>query len=228
MNLQEFSTEASSYSETGFDFISYNDFHYVPLNQEPYKQTFEMNFNWFNPQLEEQEPVHSLSTIQKAISKKKSPMSSPTWTVRSSINKTSLSSPRNEDSLENKNIVKNYSNAIAAFAITVTAIPYLKELAQELNVRVSQFQAFVTNRKKKLTSIEAFKDLLVINNNDSELDKAFKIMFKRISEVFVKYFSVNWIFSGKLQYKQAHLKYRFKMLRRIRDPSLFSNTKGKL
>jgi len=130
-------------------------------------------------------------------------------------------------SLGEKNLIKNYANAIASFAITFTARPYIEPLAKERGIRLSEFDKFVLQKKKSLTSLESFKEILTISKADSGKERIFKEIFRRAAVVFVKYFSVNWIFSGKLQYKDIHLKYRFKMLRGIQNPELFSNFREK-
>jgi hypothetical protein len=61
--------------------------------------------------------------------------------------------------------------------------------------------------------------------SDTEKEMEFKNILKKLGEIFIKNFSVNWIFSGKMTYKEAHLKFRFKMLRRIRNPELFTYLK---
>jgi len=63
---------------------------------------------------------------------------------------------------------------------------------------------------------------LLPEKNENPMITKFKRLFQVISEIFIKYFSVNWIFDSKVQYKQAHLKFRFKILRRIQNPELFT------
>lgn len=126
-----------------------------------------------------------------------------------------------------KNIVRNYGNAIAAFAISPLAIPYLEPLVVKEGVSIQEFQAFVSKRKEYITNINNFRALLQEYEDDDEREKKFKRIFREVGKVFVKYFSVNWIFDGKMKYKHDHLKYRGKMLRRIKNPELFTYLKGK-
>jgi hypothetical protein len=126
-----------------------------------------------------------------------------------------------------KNIVRNYGNAIAAFAISPLALPYLETHVSKEGVTLQEFQSFVSKRKEYITNINNFRALLQEYEDDSEREKAYKRIFREVGKVFVKYFSVNWIFDGKMKYKHDHLKYRGKMLRRIKNPELFTYLKGK-
>jgi hypothetical protein len=61
-----------------------------------------------------------------------------------------------------------------------------------------------------------------VDFRDNEKVKSFKKAFQELTEIFVKYFSVNWILNSKLQYKIEYLKCRYKILRRIKNPHLFA------
>jgi hypothetical protein len=71
-----------------------------------------------------------------------------------------------------------------------------------------------------MNGIENFRDLMLIGEGDSTTLAGYKKMTQRLGEIFVKFFSINWIFSSRLNYKDAHLKARFKVLRRIRNPAM--------
>jgi hypothetical protein len=86
----------------------------------------------------------------------------------------------------------------------------------------------VYEKKTGLTNISNFRNLLKEYPEDGEHENALKRVFKSIAEIFVKYFSTNWIFSGKVTYRDEHLKFRYKMLRRIKNPDLFTYLKGKI
>jgi hypothetical protein len=127
-----------------------------------------------------------------------------------------------------KNIVKNYGNAIASFAVSELAVPYLGSLLASEGLDLQGFQQYVYEKKNSLTNISNFRTLLKEYHEDGELENAFKRVFKSVAEIFVKYFSVNWIFSGKITYRDEHLRFRSKMLRRIKNPDLFTYLKGKI
>jgi len=127
-----------------------------------------------------------------------------------------------ESSRAIKNIVKNFGRAICAFAVSELAKPYLMEFAEKEGVELKDFVEHVHNMKSKIDGLFHFRSLLLKEKGDEPRVIAYKNLFKEISEIFIKYFSVNWIFHSKVHYKQAHLKFRFKILRRIQKPELFT------
>jgi hypothetical protein len=130
-------------------------------------------------------------------------------------------------SLSTKNIVKNYARAICNFVVSQLAFPYLEDLVvkESENVTVQEFIEFVEERKGTIDSIKRFQKLLLITNEDEEKVRSFKRLFQAISKVFIKDFSINWIFDGKLKYKREHIFFRFRMLRRIERPEMFTYLK---
>jgi len=128
-----------------------------------------------------------------------------------------------------KNIVKNYGKALCAFSSSNIAVPYLESIIEKngfpSNVKVTGFMSFIKAKKEAINSINSLRALLIRNEGDSNEVSAYKKIFQEASVIFLKYFVVNWIFSGKLMHKDAHLKFRFKMLRRIMDPEHFTYLK---
>lgn len=55
---------------------------------------------------------------------------------------------------------------------------------------------------------------------------AYKTLFKETCIVFIKYFAVNWVFASKVSYKTEHIKFRFKLLRRVKNPKMFTYMKN--
>jgi hypothetical protein len=133
----------------------------------------------------------------------------------------------NYDVKSTKNIVKNYGRAICNFILSPVAIPYIEDFVKRHNFKVcpKAFKVYISERKEVLDCIERLKNMLTISHTDSEEEVEFKLLFKYIGEVFIKYFSVNWIFNGRMTYKQSHLYFRFKMLRRLKNPELFTYLK---
>ncbi len=127
-----------------------------------------------------------------------------------------------EETKSTKNIVKNYGNAIASFACSKLAIPYLTDFLKNESIKTDQFQEYISNQKRSLCNIYNLRHLLQESELDSKEEKVKKIVFKKIAEVFIKYFSVNWIFNSRLKHREAHLRFRGKMLRRIQKPELFT------
>lgn len=149
----------------------------------------------------------------------------------SKTNKTSTpkASPKgSNDSLFAKNIVKNYGKAMSAFAASNTALPYLNDFSKKNAVSIDQFLDFITTYKESVDSIDSLRTLLLIYPDDSFEMSSFKRIFKGLCEVFLKYFAVNWIFNGKMHHKLQHLKYRCKMLRRVRNPKMFTYLTSKI
>jgi len=124
-----------------------------------------------------------------------------------------------------KNIVSNFGRAISNFATSYIAIPYLFPHLRREGVTLDEFVSFVNGAKSDIGSIQGLQRLLLLNKTDEPRVTVFKQIFKIISEVFVKFFSVNWIIHGKVTHKLVYLKYRFNMLRRIQTPEYFTYIK---
>lgn len=121
-----------------------------------------------------------------------------------------------------KNIVLNYGKAIGSFAVSHMAIPYLEESLEKFNITLAKFREFVNQQKAKIGGICSLRTLLLANKDDGEHVIACKKVFGQIAEVFIKYFSVNWIIHGRVTHKLTYLKFRYKMLRRIQNPECFT------
>jgi len=121
-----------------------------------------------------------------------------------------------------KNIVKNFGRAMVTFAISKLAVPYLREKLQSLNLDLKDFQHYLFQRKENMDGISSLRGLLLKEEDDDDQTVAIKAAFQYISEIFLKYFSVNWIYNSKLGDKSVHVKSRFKILRRIKDPVHFT------
>ena len=139
----------------------------------------------------------------------------------------SSNSPKTPEKIRcTKNIVKNYGRAIAKFACSEMALPYLIPIINERGIEYADALAFFTKAKTQIQGIDTFRALVLVYPHDDAKEEAFKITFQKIGEAFIKYFSVNWIFHSKIVHKSTYLKYRFKMLRRLNNPELFTYLKG--
>jgi len=121
-----------------------------------------------------------------------------------------------------KNIVINFGKAIAAFANSELAEPYLNELFVKEGIAADDFKTFSADAKAKIGGIDSFRSFLLATEKDDPREVACKKVFTGIAEIFVKYFSVNWITHGRVTHKLTYLKYRFKILRRVQNPHLFT------
>lgn len=130
---------------------------------------------------------------------------------------------RKKEIQTNKNIVKNYARAMVNFALSEMANQYINKFAPMENIDLKEFKAFVLANKEDINSIKTLREMLMISD-EQERTKigALKRIFKSVSEIFVKFYSVNWIFNSKLGDKRLHLRYRFKILRRVRNPEHFT------
>lgn len=123
---------------------------------------------------------------------------------------------------DTKNITINYGKAIISFATSSLALPYLKPLLQRFEITLGDFISFISPSKSGIGSIGSLRNLLLIFQDDLERVVACKKVFRLIGEIFIKFFSVNWIIHGKVVHKMTYLKYRSKMLRRIQNPEYFT------
>jgi len=121
-----------------------------------------------------------------------------------------------------KNIVINYGKAIAGFASSETALPYLTKIVEKEGVTLEGFLSFAAHAKESIGGIASFRSFLVENEGDDKGISGYKRSFQKIAIVFIKYFSVNWIFHGRVSHKIEYLKYRFRMLRRVENPQHFT------
>jgi hypothetical protein len=122
-----------------------------------------------------------------------------------------------------KNVMKNYSRVFTIFAISPLSRPHLMPLLQKHKLELSPFIDFVNSQKKAVNCIKGLRDsLLLVKDTDSEQISAMKQIFQAICVVFLKFFCVNWIYHSKIVDKTAHMSYRLKLLRKVRNPATFN------
>jgi len=127
---------------------------------------------------------------------------------------------------DSKNIIKNYGKAMCSFATSEVALPYLLPLCKQEQISPQRFVPWIQGKKENLDTIEGIRNCLLVYEGDTPEISSFKRVFQQISEIFLKYFAVNWIYSGKLTHRLIHLYFRFKMLRRVRNPEAFTYLKA--
>jgi len=170
--------------------------------------------------VEEEEPSKTLKNVKKPIYKFESVQ--PKKRAKAPVGET-LTPVK---SLCTKNIVKNYGKAICNFCFLDAAKTYLEDLVKREGVNMEEFLNYLNSKKDSIDSIQSLKEMLIVYEDDDLPTRSYKVLFKEIGIIFIKYFSVNWIFNGRLTYKEAHLKFRFKMLRRLKNPELFTHIKA--
>lgn len=112
-----------------------------------------------------------------------------------------------------------FCRAIAKFATSPGAIPYLEPILQKAGVTLYAFTAFVSCAKPNIKGLNSFLNLLLLRPEDSNDILVCRRVLQYISQIFVRYFSSIWILSRpQLKHKLAYLNYRFKILRRITEP----------
>ena len=164
----------------------------------------------------------SVSSSQGSFKAQKLPQASKNIPRKNSKPETSMSIQAKKTANSAKNIVKNFGRAMVTFAISKLAVPYLSERVKSLNLELKDFQQYLYQRKENMDGISSLRGLLLKEEDDDEQTVAIKAAFQYISEIFLKYFSVNWIYNSKLGDKSVHVKSRFKILRRIKDPLHFT------
>jgi len=148
-----------------------------------------------------------------------------------------LSSPMSEISRKEKavnihdnhspsNIMKNYCRGITNFVLSDLAIKYLVPLLEKHQLELETFRVFILAKKPKINCIKQLRGLLLVKKDDREEMAAMKDIFREITIIFLKYFSPNWIYNTRIADKYAHLKYRFKVLRRVKNPIYFTYLQG--
>jgi len=177
---------------------------------------------------------NKIRLAEEAFQRKQELLSSPSTQASSPSSNSNEKKRRQRNQNSNsqalnptKNVIINFGKAIATFATSGLAVPYIQSYMGRARVDFKGFVDFISQRKSSIGGIESFRSLLVIQNDDSTELRAYKQIFKMLSEVFIKYFSVNWIIHGKVTQKTVYLKYRHSMMRRIQNPEHFTNIKGK-
>ena len=133
---------------------------------------------------------------------------------------TSLDTPRGRTS--SKNIMKNYSRALVNFASSSVAKSYLFPVVKRHDISLQELQNYFAKRKEQIHCINRLRELLLVKSEDTRQMAAIKTVFREISIVFLKFFSVNWVFSSKVCDKISHLNFRQKILRRVQNPVYFT------
>ena len=169
-----------------------------------------------NPTKVKEEPINTPSPSSQVVEEFSSQRQRRTR--QATQNKSPVQKPRSSP----KNIVKNYGRAFASFALSNISHKFLNKLLEEKQLSLAKFKEFVLDRREGINGISTLRDMLLIQNQDTNDEISCKEIFKQLSIVFLKFFSVNWIFESKIDDKIAHLKCRFKMIRRVKNPEFFT------
>jgi len=130
--------------------------------------------------------------------------------------------PMKKKRARGNNVMKNYARAMINFALSPLAEPYKEKIAESRQITSEAFRKILLEEKKRINCITNLRNLLLVEDQDTEVMKIFKPIFQKLSEIFIKFFSVNWIYNGRLEDKFKYIQYRGKMLRRVQDPRHFT------
>ena len=133
---------------------------------------------------------------------------------------------------KNKNFIKNvdltYFKAILTFINSHIALPYVKNFIQQENIKFTEFTSFIGQCQESASNgLQAFRQILLINETTDKRMISLKIIFKALAEIFVREHSINWIQQSRLTYKEEYINYRLKMLKKIQNPVKYLNLRGK-
>ncbi|CAK93184.1 unnamed protein product (macronuclear) [Paramecium tetraurelia] len=120
---------------------------------------------------------------------------------------------------DTKNITKNFSKAIISYIIQN------KDIGLKI-MNCEQFEEFVSvlkDKKNQMTNIKQLRELWVDTNQEKsqQFNKAFRIF----SEYFLKQQSVSYIYNSRIANTGWHLKYRYNLLRALKEPENFKYIK---
>jgi len=121
--------------------------------------------------------------------------------------------------------MKNYGRAMTNFALSSMAKPYLLSITANLGITLESFQDYIKERKKSANCIKQLRAMLPLGTGQQEEKLELKTAFQKICIIFLKFFVANWLYGSKICEKVAHLKYRFKILRRVKNPQYFTYLK---
>ena len=124
-----------------------------------------------------------------------------------------------------ENIIKNYGRALTNFALSPLAVPYLTTILPKSGSNRTAFLSFIRKKKKSANCIRKLREMFPSGVNQGTPNYAEKLAFQELCVVFIKSFCVNWLWNSKIDDKTTHLAYRFKILRRIKNPDHFTYLK---
>ena len=142
-----------------------------------------------------------------------------------------VSSPVDKKSAQYKrskgnNIMKNYCQAMISFSLSPLSDFYLAREPESKILSLERFRQILSAQKTKINCIKSLREALLIEPQDCAEVQSFKRLFQVTCKIFIKFFSVNWIYNGKLTERIKYLEYRGKILRRIEHPEHFTFLKS--
>ncbi|CAD8055500.1 unnamed protein product [Paramecium primaurelia] len=114
---------------------------------------------------------------------------------------------------DTKNITKNYSKAIISYIFNNPQV--VQGLMQKY--RYDDLVNFLKNKKNSMTNIKQLRDLWLDGGKNAEYNRVFRI----ISQLFLKTQAVSYVYNSRISNTQWHLKYRYNLLRALKEPENF-------
>ncbi|CAD8093356.1 unnamed protein product [Paramecium sonneborni] len=120
---------------------------------------------------------------------------------------------------DTKNITKNFSKAIISY------ITQNKDIGLKLldGREFEDFLQILKEKKNKMTNIQQLRELWV-DCNEGKI-KEFNKTFRIFSQYFLRQQSVAYIYNSRIMNTGWHLKYRYNLLRALREPQNFKYIK---
>ena len=130
---------------------------------------------------------------------------------------TSRGSNSKNRGVKSQTVMKNITKALLAFILSEMAPPYLDQIQRtdHENFEIPEYLEYIKIQREYVSQLKSLKSLFFSSCGENECEIVYKRVCRKIAIVFLKYFVVNWIFQSKLKNKEAYLKVRFKLLRKI-------------
>jgi len=113
-------------------------------------------------------------------------------------------------------IIKCFGKKICQFIESNSATPYLDNLTQKENIELKDFNDYFIKAHEFFEENGNFYSLLATQMTDDHQMKSYKRITKQISQIFIKYHSLEWILTETGANKEIFLKCRLKMLNAVR------------
>ena len=114
-------------------------------------------------------------------------------------------------------VIKYFGFAICKFIQSSASSHYLRDLMQKENIELDDFVDYFTKACQFFEENGNFYTLLTIQMTDDKKMQTFKRITKQVSQIFIKYHSLEWISKQKSTERETLLKCRLKMLNAVRS-----------
>lgn len=121
-----------------------------------------------------------------------------------------------------KNALKDYGRAICAFILSDSSKAYLPK-DSEKDFNLPEFREFIEKSRIQLTGVKGYKKVLLGKRKNSPRTFLYKKLFKKMALIFIKFYALGWIYSGKVKYKIEYVNIRHKLIAMISNPEMFTN-----